>query len=488
MRIQLLIACLLLSVFFKSLNAQFYSKDSKEWNKSVKQDELKKPKANESISQDLSQALQNVLYQQADEMEMVGLAASIIFTDGSVWNGATGINSSNQDSLNTNLTFGIGSVTKSLTAACILKMQEDGVLSLEDPLSDWLPPYDNINPDITIKQLLNHTSGIYNYSDNGMLTIAIYMDNTKIWQAEEIITDYILEPVFAPGTAWDYCNTNYLLLGMIIESASSNSYEDEVRNRVLNPLGLTSFSLFPQEESSLPRAHLWGDIYNTGNFIDMDAAGISMNGLYSPAFSAGAYLASPTETSLWIKKLFTSNFLSASSLQQLKTWVEKGEPGEYYGLGVEKFNYQGAEFMGHKGVIGHRTYSSYIPSKDLTITVVTNDAMQENLIAVLHALYDTYMEYASVIDYVNIDQSLTVFPTCFHNDFTIQFELSKASEVQFSIVDMQGREVFKSAKKSYSKGEQKWYINETSICSSSSILFLKLRSDEGSSVVKLVHY
>ncbi len=488
MRIQLLIASLLLSVFFKTVDAQLYSEEINVWNKSLKQIEIKKLMANETLSQDLSQALQNVLYQEAGEMDMVGLAASIIFSDGSIWSGATGVNSSSQDSLTTDLTFGIGSVTKSLTSACILKMAEEGILSLEDPLSDWLPPYDNINPNISIKQLLNHTSGIYNYSDNGVLTIAIYMDNTKIWQAEEIITDYILEPVFAPGTAWDYCNTNYLLLGMIIESASSNSYEVEVRNRVLNPLGLTSFSLFPQEESSLPRAHLWGDIYNTGSFIDMDAEGISMNGIYSPAFSAGAYLANPMETSLWIKKIFTSDFLSATSLQQLKTWVEKGEPGEYYGLGVEKFSYKGVEFMGHKGVIGHRTYSYYIPSKDLTITVLTNDAMQENLISVLHALYDTYMEYASVADYVNKDYSLTVSPTCFHNDFTIQFELSKISEVQFSVIDVQGRELFRSPKKTYSKGKQLWHVNEASISSSSSILFLKLMSDEGSSVVKLVHY
>jgi D-alanyl-D-alanine carboxypeptidase len=116
--------------------------------------------------------------------------------------------------------FGTGSITKNFVAALTMKLAEEKILTLDDPLSDWLPAYPYIDGRITIRQLLNHTSGHYMFWDNDSLWDELNKDRTIIWTPEEILA-YIREPYFVPGEGWHYSNTNYLLMAMISRLAVS---------------------------------------------------------------------------------------------------------------------------------------------------------------------------------------------------------------------------------------------------------------------------
>lgn len=117
--------------------------------------------------------------------------------------------------------FSIGSITKNFVAALTLQMAEQGTLSLEDKLSAWLPAYPYIDSTIIIRQLLNHTSGIYRFWENDSLWNALKKDRNRIWTPEEVL-GYIKEPHFAAGKSWRYSNTNYLLMGIIFSLVNLN--------------------------------------------------------------------------------------------------------------------------------------------------------------------------------------------------------------------------------------------------------------------------
>jgi len=117
--------------------------------------------------------------------------------------------------------FAISSITKNFVAASTFKLIEEGILALDDPISKWLPPYNYIDSTITIRQLLNHTSGIYMFFSNQQIWDDLKKDRTKVWRPEEVL-NYIKEPYFDPGEEFRYSNTNYLLLAMIIEKVSGS--------------------------------------------------------------------------------------------------------------------------------------------------------------------------------------------------------------------------------------------------------------------------
>src|SRR5690349_8742460 len=109
---------------------------------------------------DLDSLLRQTLVTQRGILNVQGLGAAIQFSDGSVWKGATGVSSA-VEPIDTGMTFGIASISKTVTAACILQMADEGLLGLDDSLHAWLDTFPHINPNITIRQLLRHQSGIY---------------------------------------------------------------------------------------------------------------------------------------------------------------------------------------------------------------------------------------------------------------------------------------------------------------------------------------
>ncbi|MDA2275579.1 serine hydrolase, partial [Bacillus cereus] len=155
--------------------------------------------------------------------------------------------------MKTDFRFRIGSVTKTFTATVVLQLVGENRLKLDDYIEDWLPGviqgngYDGNK--ITIRQILNHTSGIAEYSRS---KDADFTDTKKSYTAEDLVKMGIsLPPDFAPGKGWSYSNTGYVLLGILIEKVTGNSYAEEIENRIIEPLKLSN-TFLPGNSSVIP--------------------------------------------------------------------------------------------------------------------------------------------------------------------------------------------------------------------------------------------
>ena len=140
--------------------------------------------------------------------------------------------------------FRAASITKSFVATVVLELVAEGRLSLDDTVEHWLPGLVPNGAAITLRELLNHTSGLFDFGDDQVWNQSRVADPQRIWLPKELIAAAVSHPpYFRPGTAWHYSNTNYVLLGLIIEAATGRSLGDELRERLLQPLalGATSF-------------------------------------------------------------------------------------------------------------------------------------------------------------------------------------------------------------------------------------------------------
>ncbi|MEZ4951202.1 MAG: serine hydrolase domain-containing protein [Saprospiraceae bacterium] len=178
---------------------------------------------NQNVDPVLVAMLDATLEEEKNRTEAVAFSAALILPDGDAWTGAIGQHDGTTGTLiTTDMVSGVGSVTKTITAACIMQLRGEGKLSLDDSLGKYLPSFPNVKPEITIRQLLNHTSGIYNYTDNPNLNTRISQNYARVWQPDEILNNFVLAQLFNPGDNWAYSNTNYVLLGLIIEEIQEN--------------------------------------------------------------------------------------------------------------------------------------------------------------------------------------------------------------------------------------------------------------------------
>ena len=149
-----------------------------------------------------------------------GYTFAVILPDGQRWVGVTGV-SHGTTRVTPEMQFAAGSITKTWTATTIMQLAEEGVLSLDDPVCEWLPGIPKVDCLITLRQLLNHTSGVHNYIDHPAYWKSTLWDEPdRSWTPGEALATYLLEPYFAPGAAWHYSNSGYVLLRMIIMEAT----------------------------------------------------------------------------------------------------------------------------------------------------------------------------------------------------------------------------------------------------------------------------
>ena len=175
----------------------------------------------------LNEKLQAALDERLRRRDVEGASAAVILPDGTIWQGASGISHPGVK-MNPEMAFAIGSITKNMVAALMLQLAEEGKLSLEDPIGKWLPSYPHVNPAITIRQMLNHTSGLFMFWDNQQLWDDLIRYRTKNFTPEEVL-GYLKEPHFHPGEGYHYSNTGYLLAAMIITRATGSTLAAEMR-------------------------------------------------------------------------------------------------------------------------------------------------------------------------------------------------------------------------------------------------------------------
>ncbi|WP_026592395.1 serine hydrolase domain-containing protein [Bacillus sp. UNC437CL72CviS29] len=271
---------------------------------------------------------------------------------GKTWSYAAGIaDLSTKKPMKTDFRFRIGSVTKTFTATVVLQLAGENRLNLDDSIEKWLPGviqgngYDD--KQITIRQLLNHTSGIAEYTRSKDFNM---MDTKKSYTAEGLIKMGIsMPPDFAPGKSWSYSNTGYVLLGILIEKVTGNSYAEEIENRIIEPLELSN-TFLPGNSSVIP-----GTKHARG-YIQLDGASEPKDVTYynpSMGSSAGDMISTADDLNKFFSYLLGGNLLKEQQLKQMLTTVPTGtdELGDY-GLGIFKIKLSnGVSIWGHGGTI-----------------------------------------------------------------------------------------------------------------------------------------
>jgi CubicO group peptidase (beta-lactamase class C family) len=332
----------------------------------------------------LATELQTNLNQSlAADPTATGISSAIFAPDGTVWQGFAGLaNRESNAPVDANSLFGIGSTTKPMVATVILQLMDEGKLKLSDTVSQWLPDLAKGIPNIdriTIRQLLGHTSGIQSYTDSAELSGEALFKDPSILQRQfttkELIALVAGKPaLFEPGQSFAYSNTNYTLLGEIVEKATGTNLATQLRSRIFEPLGMNQ-TFFASQESVNP------DSLTRSYPIDQDGDGKLdyLNESLSWAGAAGAVVGTAADTAKFAQALFQGELLAPETLRMMiqdssdiKDPAAPPDVKSYnYGLGIFSGNIGAGNQLDHGGdTIGWHSQMIYLPDRQITATVL----------------------------------------------------------------------------------------------------------------------
>ncbi|MCU1676255.1 MAG: hypothetical protein JWM93_1013 [Frankiales bacterium] len=273
--------------------------------------------------------------------------------------------------------FRAGSIAKPFVAVVVLQLAERGRLSLDAPLPEVLPAsvvgrFANA-AGISVRMLLGHRSGIPEW-DTPAVDDEIAHHPAKVWNTGEILDRAAAQPpVFAPGTSYSYSNTDYNLLGLIIEQVTGHSWRHEVSGRVISPLGLTRTALPAPGHRSLAGGHAHGYGEVDGRRVDLTGVDPSMAG----AAGGGALVTTVQDLARFLDALLKRRlFRHRETLRQMLAFAPAADVGGQvgYGLGIERRLLPGGiEAIGHLGgTAGYRAYVGRLRPQGVTITLALN--------------------------------------------------------------------------------------------------------------------
>lgn len=298
-----------------------------------------------------------------------GVAAAVRLPDGSRWLGVSGTLTVGRDArlVSSGTPFAVGSLTKTFMAALILQLREEGRLYLGTPLSTWLPEYPRAR-DITVKMLLNHRSGVFDYFAHPRYEVRVFGRPRHRWTPAEILA--LTGPRYCePGACYRYSNTNYVLLGRIVRQITGRSPAANIRSRFLEPLGLDDTFFQGQERiGRVPASGYWATRTGHVGFSDGTRFRPNTSGA-TVAESAGALVSSVRDISDWQDALLGGRVLEPDSLELMTTLHRVSG----YGLGMRRAWLDGLAGIGHGGSLrGFVSLMYRLPEQDLDVVVLTN--------------------------------------------------------------------------------------------------------------------
>jgi D-alanyl-D-alanine carboxypeptidase len=329
----------------------------------------------------LAARLEKALERAKTSLHLPGVEATVLFPDGSSWTGTLGYaDVAEKRRVTATTPFAIASVTKTFTAALILRYVDQGQLDLDDRLSRWVPDWPNAKR-ITIRMLLNHTSGIPDFFQNPKFEKALNKHKKRTWEAADVLAEYVRPGVvFAPGAGWSYSNTNYVLLGMVAERIGDAPWDVLVHRELLAPLGLTSTYVQgvdePAGEPAIAYRIAAAASGGTKAVARTDGtAVVPFTSVVTAAGSAGAMASTTRDLARWAKALYGGHLLTRETRKEMLTFVKAYAYGlgTRYGLGVSRVRMQDRIAYGHTGALaGTRASIRYFPKEKVAIAVVFN--------------------------------------------------------------------------------------------------------------------
>ena len=298
--------------------------------------------------------------------------------------------------------FRIGSNTKTFLSVVVLQLVAEHRLSLDDSVGHWLPGVVHSNGNdggtITVRELLQHTSGLHNYTDDlqAQITSPEAYRKLEFHQfSRQDLLDIALahQPDSAPGAAWNYSNTNYILLGMIIEKVTHDSWEDQVTRRIIVPLGL-HHTYAPGTSTRLPQPHATGYlIFDKNTRVDTTAENMSW------ADSAGALISTAADLTRFWSAIGGGALLPPAQTREMRQTVpatggdSASVPGSQYGLGIFFVPLScGGGYWSHEGdVPGYNTIGAVSSDGRTTVVLSLNSNVDDPVLAAEYRLIDHVM-------------------------------------------------------------------------------------------------
>jgi D-alanyl-D-alanine carboxypeptidase len=393
--------------------------------------------------------LQTVLDSVCTKYKIKGASAAVLVPGVGVWKGTSGISETGVP-LTTDMLFGMGSNTKIHMSATLLKLQQEGMLDLDDSIGKWIQGYPNINGKITIRQCLNHTSGLFDYMQNEAINDSIFNHPSKIWTMDEILL-LADTPNFAPGTSWDYSNTNYIIAGIIIREVMHQPVSVSLHDVLLAPNDLNNTFFYGDQPSSAVIPHAWTVALAGagGNMVDLNTTPF-LDNLFSLASTAGALMTTAEENVNFWHKMMTGQMLTPASMNELLAYINLGGTTNHkigYGLGI--FRYQ--NYINNRTVYTHGgTFFGFIAENMVDsvngtcVSVLSNqdslanDVLQKRVVTALHKV--TLQTITTGIeDNVYNSSAVYMYPNPATDLITIQTE-NNEGELSLVVIDITGKQ------------------------------------------------
>ena len=324
-------------------------------------------------AEELQAALEDVV--ASPDTVFQGAVLAVKIRDQPLWAGAAGVaDLDTRAPLTPDARFRVGSIAKPFLATIVLQLVEEGAFSLDDPMTAVLPASITDRFDAadrtTVRMLLNHTSGIPEWIDDQVHAF-IAANPTKVWDTTEFLDLAAAKPrPFEPGAGWAYSNTDYNLLGLVVERATGHPWREEVTSRIVEPLHLTHTSLPEPGTLTIDEPYMHGYGVVDGVVVDQSRVDPSMAG----AAGGSALISNTTDLTTFMTALLSGQlFREAATLSAMTTFVDvAGENGQTgYGLGLERYVLPGGvEAIGHSGgTAGYLSFIGRLPAHDVTLAV-----------------------------------------------------------------------------------------------------------------------
>ena len=268
--------------------------------------------------------------------------------------------------MTTDAMFEVGSISKQFAAASILQLRDAGKLTLDDPISKWVPVVGAAGDKVTLRHLLTHTSGVFQFSEENAFEMNMFLPGIPRDSAQRLIR---IEPFqYATGTAQAYANSGFYLLGLVVEKASGMKYEDYLTKQIFEPLGMKR-SMFCNSTANVPhRAHG----YSMQGPTTIRRA-LMVN--YTWVFAPGALCSTAGDLVTWLQALHGGKVLSPKSYAEMTTQAKLNDgTAVHYGMGIKvNEDYRGLKYIGHGGTApGFRADAGWYPDGNMAVVVLTN--------------------------------------------------------------------------------------------------------------------
>jgi D-alanyl-D-alanine carboxypeptidase len=290
--------------------------------------------------------------------------------------------------------FRAASNTKTMTAAIIVQLAQENKLSLDDPVSKYVSGVPN-GDHITIAELLEMRSGLYNYTNTAVIWETMDRHPAKVWSPAELLAiAFAHPPNLPPGTAFEYSNTNYVLLGLIVEKVGGKPLAQAMQDRLFGPLRLQNTLLPASAVNTIPNPYSHGYLYGSasvamvgtppyspqiqaaaraGTLLPKDYTGLN----HSFAAGAGGVISTANDLATWIQALVAGRVLNPAYQRR---WLDSPQPedpnkpdGQQYGYGIDKLRWGPNTIYFHGGeTAGYNSFMGYDPGNQVTLVVWTN--------------------------------------------------------------------------------------------------------------------